>query len=259
MAINQYSLSSFPIIIQCTGNIENHGTAFYYEKNNKLYLITNWHNFSGRNPKTGQPLDNDGATPRSIVVLFHTRNQLGNGLGANYDLYSSDNVPLWKQHKHGQIIDIAIIEILPPENGDVYPINKMPGNEDMRIEIGMDVFVLGFPIKFFTGIFPVWKRATIATEYDLGIEGNSIPRFLVDTASRRGMSGSPVILRQRGGYIQESGNQRILPGTFTRFLGVYSGRYGVDDDNQAQLGIVWQKRLIDEVIDEGVPGNHILL
>lgn len=33
------------------------------------------------------------------------------------------------------------------------------------------------------------------------------------------------------------------------FIGVYSGRIGADDEFKAQLGKVWKKRVIDEIIN----------
>ncbi len=119
----------------------------------------------------------------------------------------------------------------------------------------MDVFVLGFPIRFFTDILPIWKRATLSTEYDFPVDG--LQKFLIDTATQKGMSGSPVILRQRGGYANTKGDMVMGITAATKFLGVYSGRY-TDDLAAVQLGVVWRKELIDEIINTGVAGNFTL-
>ena len=88
----------------------------------------------------------------------------------------------------------------------------------------------------------IWKRASIASEPKHDIDG--LPKLLIDTATRQGMSGSPVIVRRRGMTVPR-GVQRV-PGKLTgqeligesdTFLGVYSGRIG-DDPMGVQLGIV---------------------
>jgi hypothetical protein len=110
--------------------------------------------------------------------------------------------------------------------------------------VGKEVFVLGYPfgqLALRLSLHPIWKRASIATELDYLVE--HLPMFLVDTASRSGMSGSPVI---------------YVAGQFQQFVGVYSGRYGADDLNDVQLGRVWRAPLVQEIIDNGVCGTREL-
>ncbi len=87
---------------------------------------------------------------------------------------------------------------------------------------------------------PIWKRGTISTEPVIDIE--NLPKFLVDTATRSGMSGSPVIM-QRNGFHAFDGQQltgKEIIGLIRLFAGVYSGRIGTEDNLQTQLGIVWK-------------------
>lgn len=44
-------------------------------------------------------------------------------------------------------------------------------------------------------------------------------------------------------------------GTIRTFVGVYSGRLGAKDEFQAQLGIVWKKQVIEEIIEGQVKSN----
>ena len=68
------------------------------------------------------------------------------------------------------------------------PVNELaPGR--IAIMIGMDVFILGYPFGSGPPAFPVWKRGSIASEPDLVKTTNGY--YLIDTASRPGMSGSP--------------------------------------------------------------------
>ena len=125
----------------------------------------------------------------------------------------------------------------------------------MAFEIAMDVFIVGFPLGLtYQDVFPVWKRGSVATEPQLSI--NNLPVFLVDSTTRQGMSGSPVYLRTFGQCIHENGNVETTNGPTSRFVGVYSGRYGADDEEAAQLGRVWHQEVINEIIDGGVKGSY---
>ena len=120
----------------------------------------------------------------------------------------------------------------------------------MPIDIGDDVFVLGYPKGIDGGgEFPVWKKASIATEPEIARAG---PRhMLVDTATRQGMSGAPVI-KVLGAAIRTPGARS------RRFLGGYSGRLG-PSEVEAQLGKVWDAPLIDAIIRHGVGGTSSYL
>ena len=252
--IDPFSLASVPLIITSDGNVETHGSAFFYKKNENIYLVTNWHNLSGRNPDTGRTLSKTGAIPHTVSLCFHRRKLRNCTWPQNFSLSSDDGQSLWLQHPfHGQNVDVAVLKIVVPIGGVVYPINEFITADDMRIDIGMDVFVLGFPIRLFTGIYPIWKRATLSTEHDFNVDG--LPKFLIDTATQKGMSGSPVILRQRGSYANVAGNMIMDGASATKFLGIYSGRYFDDEMGKVQLGVVWRKELIDEIINSGVAGN----
>jgi hypothetical protein len=144
--------------------------------------------------------------------------------------------------------DVVAIELEFEENfeGIVKPFNEYK----FDVEIGDDVFVLGYPYAITGGgNFPVWKRGSIATEPDIDYEDS--PKFYINTASRPGMSGSPVISRRIGIHGTENGKivgtTRI--GELRNFLGIYSGRVIGYTDFEAQLGIVWKKRVIEEIIE----------
>ena len=80
------------------------------------------------------------------------------------------------------------------------------------------------------------------------IDLDGYTKFLVDTATRKGMSGSTVFLfRHNNKYLSEK-----------TFIGIYSGRIAGSDPNEytkAQLGIVWKRHLIDEIVDGRTYGD----
>src|SRR5262249_58998676 len=130
----------------------------------------------------------------------------------------------------------------------VHSINQM-GSPDLLVQIGMDVFVLGYPFGPGKTGLPVWKRGSIASEPDLVPHVENY--LLVDTASRPGMSGSPVILRTYGTHVSP-GEVTVAAGAANKFIGVYSGRLHTQDPLEAQIGMVWSATFIDEIIDGGL-------
>jgi hypothetical protein len=117
------------------------------------------------------------------------------------------------------------------------------------IQIGMDVFILGYPFGAKPPGFPVWKRGSIASEPDLARPNTDY--LLVDTASRPGMSGAPVIRRSWRNHLVEGDAMSMDSRPATKFIGVYSGRLHINDSDDAQIGMVWHPSFIDEIIAGG--------
>lgn len=81
----------------------------------------------------------------------------------------------------------------------------------------------------------MWVQGTIATEPELDFDG--LPRFLIDSRTRQGQSGSPVLAYYSGGAVpMADGSTAIMGGPMEQFLGVYSGRI----NDQSDLGYVWK-------------------
>lgn len=133
-------------------------------------------------------------------------------------------------------------------------VNQAPQWADLIVSAGDDAFVLGYPLGIEGGFgFPIWKRASVASEPDIDLDG--LPRLLIDASTRKGMSGSPVIVVQSGVMRTPGadGSEYTL-GRGSKFLGVYSGRMA-DDPMGASLGYVWKGRVIDEILDGRVKGE----
>jgi hypothetical protein len=131
----------------------------------------------------------------------------------------------------------------------VHPINKLPTTSNMVVETGQDVFILGYPLNIRAGgAFPVWKRASIASEPEIDLD--SLPQVLVDTATYKGMSGSPVIAKEVYHYRGFDGDLHIdnNVGTHYTLVGVYSGRRFGPRGELSQLAVVWKARVIEEII-----------
>lgn len=255
--IDQYSMTSLPLQMHSQGNILGYATGFFFEEKDKVYLVSNWHVLAGRDPSNGQPRHSSGAVPDEIVLPIH-KDSIGTFLKKiKISLYDDDGNAKWIQHPvHGQNVDVAVTDpVILPYGAKHYPLPYRGESTDMIIGVGQELYILGFPKNISAQqILPVWKRASIASEPDLDAFG--LPQFLVDTATREGMSGAPVIARAYGGYPTANTAFKVQQ-IATKFLGIYSGRYGASDI-EAQLGRVWWKNNIEEIVKGGIKGTYKL-
>ena len=262
ISIDHFSTCACPLTMICNQHIIGSATAFFWRYAGRTHLVSNWHVFSGREPISGQPKDQKfGAVPDMVQVRGVFGDNLNESFELTVDLMDDKGMPLWWQHKtFGQRADVAVLNLnrIGYENDTLARIpclNEAPQVTDMMSQVGHDLFVLGFPLGILkTGMFPIWKRATIATEFGYPING--MPCFLLDTATREGMSGAPVI--QRANMYEKRGGGAILAGPLvTQVLGIYSGRY-VGELGEAQLGIVWKRELIETILQDPAPGDYVL-
>jgi hypothetical protein len=242
------------------------GTGFFYEYKDEVYLITNGHNVTRTNPEQNQRITYSAAFPVKIKTKMKyeiSEDTIGFSDLITINLYEDElfKNPIWYVHpKHGYLVDVIAIPFESIKksfsNIKMFPINKFSFDEKYEVEVSDEVFIIGYPFDITSGKdLPIWKRGTIATEPNIDLE--NLPKIFVDTASRSGMSGSPVIFKRVGlhGYdgVKMKGNETI--GTITNFVGVYSGRIGAEDEFKAQLGIIWKKEVIEEIIEGKTIGS----
>lgn len=234
-------------------------SGFLYEYNDKIFLITNWHNVSGQNNETGQSISKEHAgIPDVFLTYFRKTNPNEGSELRKLMLYEDKEMtkPKWLVHpEHGEKIDVVAIEIEQESDLLYSAINKADFDNDIPPEVSDDVYIIGYPFEDMRYLgLPIWKKGSIATE-PLVNEGQ-MPKLLVDTATRSGLSGSPVIYQRVG--IHKMIDGKMMPdsliGRIRGFLGVYSGRIGRGED-KAQLGIVWKEKVIQEIIEGNIYGN----
>jgi hypothetical protein len=245
--LDQFTLTTIPLE-QYFNNIPlGQATGFIWKVREQHYLVTNWHVLSMRDFFTNKNLRPDAGRPNVLRTLFNI--QTGSFAKQPWEIAirdSNDN-PLWLVHPIKRV-DIAVLPLpSPPEGIKVafYPLNVLAVAK-LRIEIGMDVFILGYPFKIRLPAYPVWKRGSIASEPNL--VRLTTDYMLVDTASRPGMSGAPVIRRSWTNHMLEVGVLAVMDTPLTKFIGVYSGRLPTDHSHEAQIGLVWDSSFIDEII-----------
>ena len=100
--IDQYSVAAIPIEMYFNDTFLSIGTAFLWAQDDRLFLITNWHNVSGKDPNTGEHLSKTAAEPNRIKVWFNRKNQLGDKFAKFVPIRDTQGVPVWFVHpQHG--------------------------------------------------------------------------------------------------------------------------------------------------------------
>ncbi len=264
-------LSWVPLKLKTSANGQelSIATGFVFLHDGRSFLITNFHVVSGKNPNTNILLDPNELVPDTLTVGIASRlagiQQPGQKLirwnWVSFDLYSEGDhsKPNWTVHpEYGGRVDVVAIPLSGLEETCVKAANAPELDLDLiRTYPSMDAFVIGYPRGMSGGAhFPIWKRATIATEPDIDLDG--LPRFYIDTATREGMSGSPVYAQEVGYWLPEgeTDQKKAYVGKGRRFVGVYSGRLGAEDEFKAQLGIVWKVDALISVV-EAVPDGPV--
>ncbi len=262
--LNQISASSHRIRMAYDGQELSIGTAFFYKHREKYWLVTNWHNLTGLNPETQKPLSEKTCGIPNQIILKVAELVKKNGIDclawseSIIPLYDVEGNPKWKIHpQYGEKVDLGVLEFDTVREGIAFV------NDESRLELskiplsaGIDAFVIGYPLGLTGGVsLPLWKRASIASEPSIDVDG--LPKILIDTATREGMSGSPVYARYTGYWRSDDKTEEddFVFGEGTRFLGIYSGRILRKDLFDAQIGIVWKESAIVDAIEGSQYGS----
>jgi len=257
--IDGYTYAAVPLWLRFGETPLGHATGFLWRTEAGFHLITNWHVVSGRHPETLRPLDRrTGGVPDRLS--FWKRTLMGKLQEITVDLYSDDE-PTWLIHpQQRRKVDIVAIPIDPIRNPyRSTPLNDLSDNRLIRTTVGSSLFILGHPFTPSSSgadRFAIWKSATIASEPELT---PVMKRFiLVDSASRPGMSGSPVIQRvlglaevDRPDLGEDATEMQHFTIPQTKLIGVYSGRLHTNSEIDAQLGMVWPISFVREVVTAG--------
>jgi hypothetical protein len=258
--IDAISTLSIPLTIK-SYNDQTLGTAtgfFWRSINGKTYLISNYHVFSGNHYLTHKSIRNDSAFPAKIEYpRFVSSAHLNERALHTIELCDeAGNDPTWRSHPiHDEYpADIGVVEVpsIADDRSFVYAVNDDPLRECdkplPRYHPGFELMIAGFFLKDRpTGYFPTYIRGSVASEMDALYNGKMA--FLIDALTSSGMSGSPVFAI---GMEQHDPNNLWSPfKTIPRFVGIYSGRiieYESDLKRELQVGIVWRRELIPDII-----------
>ncbi|MGU3585913.1 serine protease [Rhodococcus sp. C26F] len=259
--VQRASMASLYIEMYWDGNFLASGTGFVYEREGLYYLVTARHCLSGRHPDTNHHIGSWGVEPDEVYVYHRTGTDLGVALACPYPLVDEHLKPLYYEHPtYGRAVDVVALPI--PKNdffgGILFLPLVHPGH--FSLTVAEDLSIVGYPFGFDENTrLPVWARGTIASEPEVPYSGK--PVFLIDSRTRQGQSGSPVIrLYQRGEMVPRSSDnpdETLVMASYlepiTRLVGVYSGRV----DEKSDLGFVWPLKVVDEICDGKVRNPYV--
>lgn len=262
------------------------GTGVIYQHASDFYIVTAWHNLTGRHSETLKPLSKKSAIPDNVVV-----NLAVSIPSVGMTTRHSITIPLADEEKslfyihpeNWPRVDVAVIPFDPSstflselylstgEQRDVgfSPIMEVPGSGTTEIcpiqkylvpssdiitkwlntvEVTEELFIPGYPhnVQDYYAQ-PVWKRATIASSVRDG--WNREPKFLIDSASKSGMSGSPVLYYNPNGRVKILGSTYQFDQDVAILAGIYVGRVAVNGEQDPQIGTVWKSDVIKEIIE----------
>lgn len=200
------------------------GTGVLYLKDSQSYIVTAWHNISGRHTETLKLLNKYKAIPNNIVASMDIQTKQSNSISY---FRMNITIPLIENgqttyyiHKQGYPkVDVVAIPInlkkeyimegsIASGESIIIPIQlksqqahsfetdivhiqdceikiKEIDNYEDSLYVSDDIFIIGYP-KGITDytMQPIWKRATIATAPHLGWEQQE--QFLVDCGVKTG-------------------------------------------------------------------------
>ena len=251
------------------------GTAFFYECGGETFVITNWHNVTGKHPHTGEflnsnriplfmrakwPKVSDGASHPEGTKMVH--------LKAQKIEIEDESGPMWFEHPDlGSVCDVVAIPVQKPTDwpSSAHMAANKIDETSIPIEPGLKVIVIGFPQGISTGPrLPVIKTGFLSSLPGFNVrlggrfsaiggmkDGIEVPATLLDVHTIPGMSGSPVFGEYTGIWnpddlsITEALGSSMI-GTSRIFLGCYSSRVPKLEERSG-LGICHQRNAIEEI------------
>lgn len=270
--MSSYAFTTAPVVaLAATGAVVNQGSAFFYKRDSDwVYLITNWHIVTGRSPYNAQE-SKTGAIPTKLAIKLHEK--LGGGKVNPYrhidhEITINDHLgqsPIWLEHPD-QRFQIDVVAIRIPLTDEWLAKSEFRCLEEEDVEERYqpspmdDVFIIGYPwgLSSGGGVLPIFKRGSIASLPH--IPHDRLPRFLIDSRTTSGMSGSPVIAKHDGTWSPNGVfDDESIIGTVFNFVGVYSGRLESksSDGEISDIGIVWTKSALDQVLAGNVTGTKL--
>jgi hypothetical protein len=258
------SFAVTPIELVFEGKEIAHATGFLWRHESRLVLVTNWHNFAGKHTFTGGFLNNGGAIPDTARIYPEWRVQRGEMVDLirqkrEIRLYEHFDLPLWKQHAQFAATRADIVTIdAGPDDPAIFTANAHQF-ENLYTGVGSTLFVVGYPFRDYNtnGHRPIWKSGTLAS--DPNFDWNGHPAFLIDSATRPGMSGSPIFRRVFGPAALVRGEGKLETKldavVTTQFVGIYSGHL-TSGHEAITIGIGWPAHLFEELLRHPAPGTR---
>jgi len=264
MKVEHLSLITTPVLLLKGDNVVSQGTGFYYVavqgSQQILFLVTNYHVFSGSAPT-------EGKAPIGDNVIFYLHKDPDNpGLTKQirFPIFNKIGKPIWLSSKEVLEADVAVIPIVSSLVADakVFGISDDWTGGNVKLRPTSTITLIGYPYGFYDkkNCLPVWKTGSMASEPEMDFEGK--PLLLVDVSAFPGMSGSPTFAIAHGAYEMLEGAMTV--GHVNKFLGIFASqqvlrenkyleemtsesKQGVVLEQSLQLGHIWKAKLISDI------------
>ncbi|MAM70285.1 MAG: trypsin [Gammaproteobacteria bacterium] len=209
-------LTATQILTYEQGKLLTNASGFFFERDGRLFLVTS------RHVVQDEPSQHN---PDRIEIQFHV--DLDNAadiINFSIPLFQNGQA-VWRQGiDNAGEIDVAVIEIdkvaMPVTAVYLaFTPQHMPGSFE-EVAIGTSMLIIGFPLGFHDTLhyFPIARHASSASSFRLRFQGQGY--FLTDARTHRGMSGAPVVMRDKS----KSSASAPLP---WKLLGIHSARLDV--------------------------------
>lgn len=249
-------------------NSEDYGTGFFYNHNDKPYLVTNLHVLA----KDGVIKDKDEADIEYLdEIRFFIRNHhdisqtswidvsLDQGIGEDTYIH-----PFNEAFDYN--IDVAVI----PLNQKLSNFAEYINNPDPDVSTGSTAFtpdlimsgedllsggdmamIIGYPAEFVdtNNYFPILRNGRISSPLGLDFQGK--PIFITDALMYEGTSGSPIVAGPETLKNPATGGLRTSSQGFG-LLGIHSETYKRPSEvgpERLNLNAGWYANLINEIIE----------
>ncbi|UOQ77119.1 serine protease [Hymenobacter sp. 5516J-16] len=256
--VNSISHKVIYIEMMFNETVLSKATGFFSQFQGQTLFFTNRHNVTGRNNDTGEYLSKNAGVPNKIKFrLPIVKNNESNPeirIRKGYDefvldLYRDEHFekPIWIEHSNIGQYDVVGILFKAEDYGDLSSLAFDANEGKYQWEVASLISVIGYPFGLSADGFPIWTSGYIASEPNVNYDGK--PLFLIDSRTRQGQSGSPVIsILKKGQEVEYEGIIYEAPGDIVYLIGIYSGRINSESD----LGRVWKLDVIRDIISNGV-------
>ncbi len=245
--INPLSIGSLHLGLYENVKQVSKATGFIVQHTGMTFLVTNYHVASGIRPDTYQ--QSHEADRVVVPMLFALTTEW---LPVVFKL-RDNGLPTWAEHPCYQSKFDAVA--IPVDLGTRLTFGSYDYHPGAPVAIlpGSPVTIVGFPEGVTgPGVSAIWKQGAIASEINWPHTERKVENefFFIDSNTRSGMSGSPVVVRQFGSSPMLDGSTVLTPGFIDRIVGVYAGRESNDPD--MTIGRVWKWEGIQEILDSAV-------
>ncbi len=141
------------------------------------------------------------------------------------------DVPRWTEHPTlGPKADFVALRLTQLADVELLPYDPSKPGVSLALTPADPVSVIGFPFgQTAGGSYGVWATGFIASEPAINFD--NLPVQLIDSRTRPGQSGSPVIAHRNGGMVAlDDGSSVLHDVPIARFVGIYSGRINKESD-----------------------------